>query len=139
MPFTPRIFRVHGTDYYADEAMDAPRTHTDERLDAVARMGYDGVWIHAELRELVPTSLFRPHVHDHEKRIVALRVAAQRARKHRLGMWLYLNEPRGYPQSQPFWKDHPELAGQPGKDTAIAWRRGNEWLQTYAMCLSTEP
>lgn len=136
---TPRIFRVHGTDYYGDEAMDAPSTHTDERLAAVARMGYDGVWIHAELRELVPTDLFRPYVHDAEKRVAALREAAQRALKHGLGLWLYLNEPRGYPTVHPFWKKHPELAGQPGKDTAIAWRRGQEWMQTYAMCVSTEP
>jgi len=139
MSITPRIFRVHGTDYYNDEAMDAPRTHTDERLAAVASMGYDGVWIHVELRELAPTELFRSHVDDVDKRLSALREAALRARKHGLGLWLYLNEPRGYPQSHPFWKEHPELAGQPGKDTAIAWKRGNEWLQTYAMCLSTEP
>src|SRR2546425_704080 len=62
MTIAPRIFRVHGTCYYDDEAMDAPRTHTDDRLEAVAAMGYD-----------------------------------------------------------------------------IAWVRGDDWLQTYAMCLSTEP
>jgi len=139
MPIAPRIFRVFGTSYYRDEAMEAPQTHTDERLEAVARMGYDGVWIHVELRELAPTELFRPYVHDVEKRLDALHTAAQRARKHGLGIWLYLNEPRGYPQSHRFWKEHPELAGQPGKDTAIAWVRGDEWLQTYAMCLSTGP
>lgn len=139
MEIAPRIFRVHGTNYYHDEAMESPVTHSDERLAAVAHMGYDGVWIHVELRELAPTSLFGPYVHDTGKRIAALRVAAQRARKHGLGIWLYLNEPRGYPQSHPFWKEHPELAGQPGKDTAIAWVRGDEWLHTYAMCLSTEP
>src|SRR5262245_3624361 len=125
MTITPRIFRVYGTDYYADEAMDAPSTHTDARLADVSRMGYDGVWIHAELRELAPTSLFRAHVHDADKRITALREAARRARNHGLGLWLYLNEPRGYPQSHPFWKKHPELAGQPGKDSAIAWKRGD--------------
>src|ERR1043166_6610411 len=139
MQITPRIFRVFGTSYYDDEAMDAPQTHTDERLDAVARMGYDGVWIHTELRELAPTDLFRHYVHDNAKRLAALQAAAQRARTHGLGLWLYLNEPRVYPTVHRFWKDHSDLQGQPGKDTAIAWKRGEEWLQTYAMCLSRAP
>lgn len=135
--FQPRIFRVQGTDYYGDEALDAAATHTDARLAEVAGMGFDGVWLHAELRELAPTSLYQAYVQQVAERRASLRRAAQRARTHGLGIWLYLNEPRGYPQSHPFWAEHPECRGQPASDTAIAWRRGKEWFQVYSMCLST--
>ncbi|MBI4027676.1 MAG: hypothetical protein HY360_22000 [Verrucomicrobia bacterium] len=138
MAISPRIFRVHGSDYYSDEPMLSSSTHTDARLNDVAAMGYDGVWLHAELRELAPTSLFRAHVRDQANRLESLQTTARRARQHGLGLWLYLNEPRGYPRSHPFWQERPECRGQEGKDTAIAWRRGKEWFQTYAMCLSSE-
>lgn len=138
-PFVPRIFRVHGSDYYGDEAIEAPRTHTDEALAAVAALGYDGVWIHVELREVAPTKLFAPYVENAAARLAALKETAQRAQRHGMRLWLYLNEPRCYPQTHPFWLDHPECRGATGSDTAIAWRRGNEWLETYAMCTSAAP
>src|SRR5262245_6539363 len=55
---SPRLFRVMGSDFWNDEVMLAPQTHTDARLADVARLGFDGVWIHAELRQLAPTALF---------------------------------------------------------------------------------
>jgi len=136
MAFSPRILRVSDSDYFSDEPMESPDTHSDKRLSHLARIGYDGVWIHAELRELAPTALFAGFVKDAEKRRERLRLTARRARKHGIGIWLYLNEPRAYPQSHPFWDKHPECKGAPGKDNAIAWKRGSEWLKTYSMCLS---
>lgn len=119
--------------------MRAPQTHTDDRLAAVAAMGYDGVWLHAELRQLAPTRLFERFEPDWAQRIRSLRQVVTRAADHGLGVWLYLCEPRGYPDWHPFWQVHPELRGQPfDQGTNLGWRFAHRRGRSYAMCLSTD-
>src|SRR5262245_31147769 len=134
---SPRLFRVMGSDFWNDEVMLAPQTHTDARLADVARLGFDGAWIHAELRQLAPTALFAKHEPDARERADALRVVVERARQHGQGIWLYLCEPRGYPMDHPFWQEHPELRGEPfEKGTHVGWRFGvHKRAPSYAMCL----
>ncbi len=106
-----RIFRVQGSNYYDDEILQTSRTHTDEKLSAIANAGFTGIWLHAVLRELIPTNLFKKYIRNSEKRLAALGKLCKRAEKFGLGVWIYCTEPLGLAENHPFWKKHPELKG----------------------------
>jgi hypothetical protein len=109
--FENRIFRCGAADYYGDEILDTNRTHTDRRLKAITEAGFNGIWLHGCLRDLVPTTLFAPFVKKSRERLTALARLVNRARRCGLGVWLYFNEPLGLAEDHPFWKKNPHLKG----------------------------
>jgi len=130
---TIRIFRSSQAAYYGDEPLESPAVYDDEELAGIAGEGFNGIWLRAILRNLVPTELFAGHVRDDRRRIDALRELARRAARRGIGVWLYLNDPLTFSADHPFWGEHPEcrgLAGQSGMDG---------WDSTYAMCTSSPP
>lgn len=130
---------MHGACYERDEVTEASRFYTDEAIASVARMGYDGLWMNAQLRQLKPTALFSRYEPDASRRLACLREVAIRTRKHGVGLWLYFNEPRAYPVDHPFWLEHPECRGHHYEKE---WNLGWQWpirLPSYAMCVMAEP
>lgn len=140
-PRRPRIFRMHGSCYHHDEVMDAPASHTDGQLAQIAAMGFDGVWLHANLKWLAPTPLFEPYVDRITERMEAMNTVIARAKQHGIGIWLYLNEPRSFPADHSFWTAHPECRGHHHNDNH--WDLGWPWAfkrqPCYTMCVSAEP
>lgn len=106
-----RIFRCGKSDFYHNEILSCNQTHTDEQLRQIADVGFNGIWLRGQLRNLQPSKLFRGYVSSYEQRMKALAKLCQRASKYKLGLWLYFTEPLGLLKSHRFWKDHPELAG----------------------------
>ena len=106
-----RIWRCADTDYNNQEILFADKTHSDDSLAQIKEAGFNGIWLRAKLRELVPTDLFRRYIRNADKRMNSLQHLCDRAAKHQLGVWLYFTEPLGLDQSHKFWKDHPNLAG----------------------------
>ena len=130
--FEDRIFRCGQSDYYGDEILAADRAHTAERLKAIADAGFNGVWLHARLRELVPGKLFGRYVRRCDDRLESLELLCARARRCGLNVWLYFTEPLGLDINDRFWKDHPDLRGHVNKvlrDRPV----------DAALCSSTEP
>lgn len=129
MRFCPSIFRLARADFYheADTMLPAARQADWVTLKA---HGFDAVWFHSVLREVCPTALFAPFQPGHQKRLEALRATVQLAGQAGMGVWLYLNEPRGLPADHPFWAAHPECAG----DTGACLMSGAG--QTRALCTS---
>ncbi len=84
--------------------------YPDGFLQRLSAVGVNGVWLHAVLRDLAPGGPTFPEFGvDHEKRLANLRALVQRAKKHGVGVYLYLNEPRAMPNA--FFGDRPEMAG----------------------------
>ena len=106
-----RIFRCDASDFYDNEIAVANETHSDAKLKAIAGAGFNGIWLHGIIRQLATTSLFEKYSTEVGKTQDALALLCERAAKCGLGVWLYFTEPLGLPASDPFWKDHPELAG----------------------------
>jgi hypothetical protein len=107
--FNPRFcysyFALYG-DPLLDPSLDP---YPDGYLDRLAESGVNGVWLQAVLGRLAPFP-WDPKVSEHcERRRENLRALAERARRHGLGVWLYLNEPRSLPTA--FYHAHPELKG----------------------------
>ena len=78
-----------------------------QRLSAV---GVNGIWLHVVLRDLAPGGTTFPEFGaGHEQRLANLRVLVERAKKHGVGVYLYMNEPRAMPKA--FFQKRPEMAG----------------------------
>lgn len=97
---------VYG-DPLADPRLDP---YPDGFLQRLSSAGVNGVWLHAVLRDLAPGGTIFPEFGDgHAQRLENLRHLVKRAKRHGVGVYLYLNEPRSMPHA--FFLKRPELAG----------------------------
>lgn len=107
--FSPRYcysyFALYG-DPLLDPALDP---YPDGYLARLAASGVDGVWLQGVLTRLAPFPWDPALSKGYETRLRNLKNLVARARRHGVGVYLYLNEPRSCPQS--FFAAHPELRG----------------------------
>jgi hypothetical protein len=95
---------------YGDPLLDgAPDAYPDGYLARLADSGVNGVWLQAVLYKLAPFPWDQTLSTNHEIRLRNLGKLVARARRHGIGIYLYLNEPRAMPRS--FFGQHPELKG----------------------------
>src|SRR5690606_35988059 len=104
--FLYSYFTVFG-DALLDPAIDP---YPDRLLAEYAECGVNGIWMHVVLRQLAPGGPHFPEWGDrHEERLANLRKLVERARRHGIRLYLYINEPRAMPKE--FFAKHPDLAG----------------------------
>jgi len=95
-------------------------------LARLAERGVNAVWIPALLRNLAPSKIFPEFGRAHKTRIRNLRRMARKALRFGIGIYLYLNEPRGMPSA--FFKSHPDVRGMRSRVAA---------QDIWALCTST--
>ncbi|MBN1346020.1 MAG: hypothetical protein JXQ73_25255 [Phycisphaerae bacterium] len=78
-------------------------------LARLAAAGVDGVWLHEPLYRLARFPWDSSMSQGHEACLARLRDLVARAKRHGVGVYLYLNEPRPMPKA--FFDKHPELKG----------------------------
>jgi hypothetical protein len=84
--------------------------YPDGLLQRLSRVGINGVFLHVVLRDLAPGGMAFPEFGEgHERRLANLRHIVNRAKKYGIGVYLYINEPRGMPEA--FFRNRPEMAG----------------------------
>jgi len=108
--FNPRIaypyFALFG-DPLLDPAIDS---YPDAYLERLVASGVDSIWMHIVLSKLTPFP-WDPSISTHwEQRLANLKALTERVRKHGIGIYLYLNEPRHQPEA--FFEKYPDLRGQ---------------------------
>jgi hypothetical protein len=107
--FSPRYcysyFALYG-DPLLDPTLDP---YPDGYLARLAASGVDGVWLQAVLTRLAPFPWEPAQRKDCDTRLKNLRLLVQRARRHGVSVYLYLNEPRACPTH--FFAPRPELKG----------------------------
>ena len=108
--FSPRIIRTPRADFWNNEVGTVLQGYSDDYLREIADHGMDAVWMHCILRETVPTALFGKVP---AKPLDTIARLADRAACHGIKLYLFINEPRGFPVGHPFWKKHQDLRGQP--------------------------
>lgn len=107
--FSPRFgyayFALFGDPLLEPEIDPYPNGY----LDRMAASGMGGTWMHIVLSKLTPFP-WDPALSEHwEQRLENLNKLVVRAKKHGIGIYLYLNEPRFLPLS--FFEKHPDLKG----------------------------
>ena len=105
---------VYGDPLLAPELDPFP----DGLLGRLAERGINGVWLQGLLYKLHPWAAAGEHSAGWETRLKTLGDLAKRAARWGIGVYLYLNEPRGMPLA--FYEQHPELKGvaEPGLGVA---------------------
>lgn len=93
--------------------------YPDGFLQRLANNGINGVWLHAVLRDLAPGGEHFPEFGANwETRLANLRTLVERAQKFGVGIYLYINDPRGMPHA--FFENRTDIAGvQSGELTAL--------------------
>ena len=78
-------------------------------LARLAEAGVNGVWLQGILSQLAPAPWDQANPVEVATRLRTLNTLVQRARRHGIGLYLYLNEPRSKPLS--FFAGEPGLKG----------------------------
>ncbi len=103
----------------------------DGLLARLREQGVNGIWLHTVLRQLAPGGKHFPEFGDgHEDRLANLRRVVERAKRHGIDVYLYINEPRAMPHE--FFEQRPEMAGvHSGNYTAMCTGdpRVRQWLR----------
>ena len=97
-----------------------PQTYYhDNHLLRMLEHGINGIWLRGALREFARVSIF-PELGARSDAILE-RLCDLVARAQGFGMkvFLYLNEPMGFPSDSPFWQRYPHLAGVPTRHAAV--------------------
>lgn len=103
----------------------------DGLLARLRAQGVNGIWLHTVLRQLAPGGESFPEFGEgHEQRLQSLRKLVDRAKRHGIDVYLYINEPRAMPHE--FFGQRTEMAGvREGEYTAMCTTnpRVREWLR----------
>jgi len=91
--------------------------YPDGLLARLAEAGVSGVWLHTVLRTLAPSPLFPEFGEGHGTRLAGLRALVERAQRHGIRVYLYMNEPRGMPAAFFEAPGRADLAGVREGDT----------------------
>jgi hypothetical protein len=98
----------------------------DGLLQRLSAAGVNGVWLHVVLNQLAPSEIFPEFGKDYEIRFENLRRMVQRAQRHGIKIYLYMNEPRG--MSGAFFQNRDAIRG-----VHYTWEDND----LYAMCTGT--
>ena len=112
---------------YGDPLLDVELDpYPDGLLARVGALGVNAVWLQGILYTLVPFEDDSTWSTGHERRLENLRVLTERAARHGVGVYLYLNEPRGMPAR--FFDRHPDWRGEESESEEL-----------YCLCTSQPP
>jgi hypothetical protein len=117
-----------------EETVTALDAYSDEELAKIAKSGFNAIWVHANLNQVVRTRVFPELGKDaelHQQRINAL---IERAQPHNLKVILFCQPGRAIPCQNEFWQHHPDVAGQ--RETLQGCT--GEDIHLYSLCTSTE-
>lgn len=131
-----RIFRSPAAKYYEDDILHGPAAYPDAYFAELAEHGFNAVWLRGVLRDLAPSHIFPELSRDVARHQDALATVAERAKRHGIGVFLYLNEPLCVPADDAFWAAHPGVRGALEEPTNDAWCM-DPWPRVFALCTST--
>lgn len=129
-----RILRSPYGDFYGREIEDSVKNHPDWYLKEIAGEGFNAVWLHCVLRDIISSDVFPEFGRKESEQIPALNRMVEKAERYGLKVFLYFCEPRGFIEDAPFWKNNPDVKGQSVEFHGIPPFSG----RYYALCSSTE-
>ena len=145
-PFPPsplRIWRSPYSNFQQDETLNAARAYPPARLKEIAAAGFTAIWIHALLHEVAPSRIFPEFGRRSAAHTASLRTVIRRAERYGIKVYLYMQPPRGFPRTDPFWRKHPEArgadylyAGEEYNAVCSSEPKVREWLHEAAASLS---
>lgn len=111
---SPRIWRSAESYFNDDEPFNSTNAYTPGVLQAILKQGFDTIWMRGRLWDLIRSEIY-PELNDSKaaERIANLKKVIADGKELGIKVYLYFNEPLGFPKDHKFWKTYPELAGEP--------------------------
>lgn len=110
-PFDVRSWRAMQYPAYIEEDAGPDVFYHDNHLLRFAEHGFNGIWVRACLRHFAKQSAF-PEFGEHSDAILGkLRALCRRANRQGMRVFLYMQEPLGFHESDPFWEKYPHIKG----------------------------
>ncbi len=131
--FGIRIIRSPWSDFNGRELEDSAETHPDSYLEEIAAQGFNAIWLHCILRDIVACKAFPEFGKKEKEQIPALNKLVEKTAKYGLKVYLYFCEPRGFREEDVFWKNNSDVKGQP----AYFHGTGESSGRYSALCSST--
>lgn len=126
------VLRNCRTDFYGDEILAEAEKFDAAYFLSVRDGGSTAVWLRGQLRDLV---VFEeaPHWNNRNaERIAALNGIVARATEAGVGIYLYVNEPKGFAKDDPIFQRFPDLQGPYNPFSTHPLAAGHE--PSYAFC-----
>lgn len=130
-----KIIRSPYGDFYHKEIENCNDSYPDWYLREIAEQGFNGIWLHCILKDIVKSNVFPEFGSKEEEQIRQLNKLVERCDKFGVRVFLYLCEPRGLKEDDEFWRNHPDVKGQEAVFPAYLGELGGKY---YALCTSTE-
>ncbi len=115
----------------ANETFTANKVYSDQELSRIAKSGFNAIWVHGLLRNIVKSEVFQEFGRNseiHQKQMAEL---IARAGNHGLKVFMFMQPPRGIWAGSGFWEKHPDAAG------CIEKIQGEEGEHLKVKCLCT--
>lgn len=121
-------------DSLGDETMTADAVYTDKELAGIAKSGFNAIWVHGLLRNIVKSEVFPEfgkYAARHQKNMNSL---IARAAKYGIKIFIYMQPPRAIWEGDAFWEKHSDVGGCveecPDRDENI--------IKLRSLCTSTD-
>ncbi len=85
----------------------------------LAMHGFNGIWLRGALRKFARNSAFPEFGENADAICAELRSLCERAARFGMKVFLYMNEPMGLNEDDPFWQAHPEVRGPQGRTSGV--------------------
>jgi len=96
---------------FIEEDAGPDEFYHDNLLLRLAMHGFNGIWIRGALRKFARNSAFPEFGEDSDRILSELRTLCQRAAPLGMKVFLYMNEPMGLDEDDPFWDKYPQVKG----------------------------
>jgi len=115
-----RIWRSYNSDFgkllkspddLKDETVTASTAYTDDVLSEIAGNGFNAIWVHGLLQNIVPSEVFPEFGKNSSVHIENMSMLIDRASKYGIKVILYMQPPRGIDEKNPFWQKHADAGG----------------------------
>lgn len=126
------ILRNCETDFYGDEILDGEDKFSDGYFESLRENGATGIWLRGQLRDLVEFKEAAHWNNRNAERVEALNRIVARAGRHDIGIFLYVNEPKGFFNDDPIFERYPDLKGPVNPLALRPQPSGNQ--PKYAFC-----
>ena len=73
--------------------------------------GFNGIWVRGALRKFAKVDVFPEFGENSDEILARLRDLCRRAARFGIRVYLYMNEPMGLDEDDPFWKLYPQVQG----------------------------
>ena len=130
-----RVFRSPKA-HFEHDAEYADRVYTQEAMQELADAGFNAVWIRVKGFEVAPNPKYPQLAKDSERLLRNLNLVVERGARCGVKLVIYCQEPLGLSQKDPFWDEHPEMAGA---DWGYNYGTAEEPEYMRSFCMSSEP